>query len=308
MWGCFLSHCIALLVATFAPNIYDMEFDKQYYEAREAAFKWLNRDADKRDYKQGVDILARMRFKPLLCKRLSMHQGNDALMKILNVALRDACKACRGNKDYADEIPPELEVMDSGTHQPAKEEKEMTKEEKIATYPPTVQKVYRLFAQAYKDRDKLHKQMCKIGEDNDTTSMERRKELSARIEALSAYMDKLYTMREAFHVSNVIPTEVEIENLGKPTAAPEIQGEASSSLRNKNEDFSTMERDELAKRIHSMKTALTRKTNLLKYQVTKRLDKENDMPPCPLRTKLETQIRILEDKLYHARSAMAKFG
>ena len=114
-----------------------------------------------------------MRFKPLLCKRLSMHQGNAVLMRILDVALRDACKACRGNKDYADEIPPELEVMDSGTHQPAKEEKEMTKEEKIATYPPTVQKVYRLFAQAYKDRDKLHKQMCKIGEDNDTTSMER---------------------------------------------------------------------------------------------------------------------------------------
>lgn len=283
-----------------------MEFDKQYYEARKAAIKWLNRD--RRDYKQGVDILAAMRFKPLLCKRLSMHQGNEVLMKILNVALRDACKACRNNKEYPDEIPPELEVMDAGAHQPVQEEKQMTKEEKIATYPPTVQKVYRLFAKAYKDRDRLHKQLCGVGESNDNTSMERRKELSDKIESLTAYMDKLYTLREAFHVSNVIPTEEDINNIDAPSAAPEIEGESSSSLRNKNEDYSSMEREELAKRIHSMKTSLTRKKNLLKYQVTKRLDKENIMPPCPMRTKLETQIRILEDKLYHAKSAMAKFG
>ena len=133
-----------------------MEFDKQYYDARKAAIKWLNRD--KRDYNQGVDILAAMRFKPLLCKRLSMHQGNAVLMRILDVALRDACKACRTNKEYVDEIPPELEVLDAGTHQAVQEEKQMTEEEKVAdspieNYPPTVQKVYRLFAKAYKDRD-----------------------------------------------------------------------------------------------------------------------------------------------------------
>lgn len=285
-----------------------MEFNEQYFEARKAAVKWLNRDSWKRDYKQGVEILSKMGFKPLLCKRLSMHQGNDTLMRILDMAIRDACSAYRGKKEISDEIPPELEVMDAGAHQPVQEEKQMTKEEKIATYPPTVQKVYRLFAKAYKDRDRLHKQLCGVGESNDNTSMERRKELSDEIESLTAYMDKLYTLREAFHVSKVIPTEEDINNIDAPTAAPEIEGESSSSLRNKNEDYGSMERDELAKRIHSMKTSLTRKKNLLRYQVTKRLDKENIMPPCPMRTKLETQIRILEDKLYHAKSAMAKFG
>ena len=311
MWGCFSSHKIALSVDNFAEKQKDMEFDKQYYDARKAAIKWLNRD--KRDYKQGVDILAAMRFKPLLCKRLSMHQGNAVLMKILNVALRDACKACRSGKEYVDEIPPELEVLDAGTHQPVEEEKQMTEEEKVAdspieNYPPTVQKVYRLFAKAYKDRDKLHRQLCGVGENNDNLSMERRKELSDKIEALTAYMDKLYTLREAFHVSNAIPTEDDINNLGSPSEAPEIEGEASSSLRQKNEDYSSMERDELAKRIHSMKTAITRKQNMLRYQVQKKMDKDNPMPPCPMRTKLETQVRILEDKLYHAKSAMAKFG
>lgn len=308
MWGCFLSHSIALLVAIFATNIFIMEFNEQYFKARAAAVKWLNRESRRRDYKQGVDILAAMGFKPLLCKRLSMHQGNDTLMRILNVALRDACKAYRGKKEYKDEIPPELEVMDAGTHQPVKEEKKMTKEERIATYPPTVQKVYRLFAQAYKERDKLHKQMCNVGESNDNTSMERRKELSEKIDSLTAYMDWLYSMREAYHVSEIIPTEEEIGKTDAPQKAPEIPGESSSSLRNKNEDYSSMERDELAKRIHSMKTSLTRKQNMLKYQVPKKLDKENNMPPCPMRTKLETQIRIIEDKLYHARAAMAKFG
>ena len=43
-------------------------------------------------------------------------------------------------------------------------------------------------------------------------------------------------------------------------------------------------------------------------KVQKKMDKDNPMPPCPMRTKLETQVRILEDKLYHAKSAMAKFG
>lgn len=284
-----------------------MDLNEQYYEARKAAVKWLNRDSWKRDYKQGVEILSKMGFKPLLCKRLSMHKGNDALMRILDMTLRDAC-AYRKDKDYVDEIPPELEVMDAGSHQPVKEEKEMTKEEKIATYPPTVQKVYRLFAKAYKDRDKLHKQLCGIGESNDTTSMERRKDLSDRIESLTAYMDNLYVLREAYHDSGIIPTDEDIDNLEAPTSAPEIQGESSSSLRTKNEDYAVMERDELAKRIHSMKTTITRKRNMLRYQKPKKMDKDNYMPPCPLRTKLETQIRILEDKLYHAKAAMAKFG
>ena len=292
-----------------------MEFDNQYYKAREAAGAWLNKEPRHRNYQSGIEILERMRFKPLLCRRLRMHPENALTRNILTQALRDGANVCRNpsNPKYADTIPAELEVADGGAHQSVSEEKRVTVEMPSGNYPKNVQTVYRWFAKAYKERDQLHRELRGVGETNDSLSMERRKELLGRIDYLSDYMDRLYQMREAYQRSGIVPTDDELEAASPNQKATEpepavIQGEASSSLRKKSEDFSSMGRDELTRRIHSLRTGLTKKTNMLRYQKEGKKDKENPMPPCPKRTKIETQVRILEEKLYQARTALALLG
>ena len=294
-----------------------MEFDNNYFTVREQAIRWLNRDVSKRDFAQGLSILERMRFKPLLCRRLRMHKESPTTMAILTAALRDGANFYRNpdNPKYADGIPAELEVEESGTHQDVATEADITVSEKKkpGNYPPNVAKVYKWFADAYNLRDRLHRDLRGIGEGNDAQSMARRKDLATRIDNLSARMDRLYMLREAYHDSGIIPTDEQLAELAPnapaPAApAPVIEGESSSSLRKKDEDFASMGRDELMRRAHSMKTAITRKRNMLLYQATSKKAKENPMPLCPRRTKIEAQIRILEEKLYHARSCLAKFG
>lgn len=295
-----------------------MDFDKQYFEARAAAVAWLNKSPRHRSYALGLDILERMRYKPLLCRRLRMHQENSTLKKYLTQALSDGVNVYRNptNKRHEDVVPAELEVMDAGIHQGVKEEvgTAATGESEIAIdkYPRNVQTIYRWFAKAYKERDRLHREMAGVGESNDTTSMSRRKELSDRINELSAWMDTLYHYREAYHDSGIIPTDEDMERLRQekevPPTTKTIPGEKESSLYKKNEDFATMGRDELAKRVRSLQTTLTRKRNQLLYQTDGKQDKSNPMPPCPKRTKLEAQVRILDEKLYQAKTALAKFG
>lgn len=294
-----------------------MEIDNNYYAEREQAIRWLQRDANKRDFAQGLSILERMRFKPLLCRRLRMNKECPTTVAILTAALRDGVNFYRNpsRPKYADVIPAELEVEESGMHQDVATEAGITVAEKKTSgnYPPNVAKVYKWFADAYNMRDRLHRDLRGIGEGNDAQSMARRKDLATRIDNLSARMDRLYMLREAYHDSGIIPTDEELAELA-PNApapaspAPVIEGESSSTLRKKDEDFASMGRDELMRRIHSMQTAITRKRNMLLYQATSKKAKENPMPLCPRRTKIEAQIRILEEKLYHARSCLAKFG
>lgn len=303
-----------------------MEFNEAYFKEREEAIKWLNRDPRKRDYAAGVAILGRMGFKPLLHRRLSMHQGNPSLMAILDKALRDSCNVYRNpqNPKYADAIPAELEVMDAGTHQEPKEEKatvENASEEdgdespKFAAYPETVKTVTRWFAKAYKLRAATHRHLREIGVNNDDTSIARRKQLSDQINALSDYMDRLFPLKAAYDRHGTIPTKEEVDAIGPMDAprnavqaAPEKVDDSDSSFTKKGEDFASMSKEDLQRRKHSTRTLLMRKKNKLLYQSTSKQEKENPMPFSPERTKIEVQVGLLQDKLYNIDKALARFG
>lgn len=311
-----------------------MEFNEEYFKAREEAIKWLNVEPRYRNYASGVAILGRMGFKPMLHRRLSMHQGNPTLLVILDQALRDSCNIYQAPNDpyYADTIPAELEVMDAGTHQAPKEEKEATEgccdtatngtgEEggdespKFAAYPETVKTVIRWFAKAYKLRAATHRHLREIGVNNDDTSIARRKQLSDQINALSDYMDRLYPLKSAYNRHGTIPTTEEVDAIGPMDAqrnavqaSPEKVDDSDSSLTKKGEDYSTMSKEDLQRRKHSTRTLLKRKKNMLLYQSNSKQDKENPMPFSPERTKIEVQVGLLQDKLYNIDKALARFG
>ena len=311
-----------------------MEFNETYFKARAEAIKWLNVEPRYRDYASGVAILGRMGFKPLLHRRLSMHQSNPTLLVILDQALRDSCNIYQAPNDpyYADTIPAELEVMDAGTHQAPKEEKEATEgccdtatngtgdedgneSPKFAAYPETVKTVTKWFSKAYKLRAAMHRHLREIGNNNDDTSVARRKQLSDQINALSDYMDKLFPLKAAYDRHGTIPTKEEVDAIGPMEAQrnavqadPEKVDDSDSSLKNKNEDFSSMSKDDLRRRKHSTRTLLMKKKNQLLYQSNSIQEKENPMPFSPERTKIEVQVGLLQDKLYNIDKALARFG
>ena len=298
-----------------------MDFNDDYFKARAEAVKWLNRDVARRNYADGVAILGRMGFKPMLQRRLSMHQGNLVLMAALDKALRDGCNYYRNPKNpkYADTIPPEVEVVDGGTRQQPSEDKaaaeEDTDTDKFRSYPETVRTVVRWYAKAYKLRAVTHRHLRAVGEGNDAASCDRRKQLSDQVSALTDYMDRLYPLKKAYDRHGTVPTKEEVDAIGpmedqrnEVRPKPEKVADGDSSMKLKGEDFSSMTKEQLRTRKHSTRTSLVRKQNQLLYQSTSRQEKENPMPFGPARTKLEVQVELLKDKLYNIDKALALFG
>lgn len=293
-----------------------MEFDKQYFEARDKAFKWLDKDYQQRDFNEGISLLEKMRFKPLLCTRLKMHGDTGISRRNLVSAIRDAVKFY--NAEHLaknDFVPAELLNEESVPKMPVKDEAEkLNKDTKeFGSYPESIRILIRRYSEAYKERAITHRRLMDVGEENDPASCQKRKDLSDNIESLTKYMDALYPLRERFEKEHIVPTIEEINGIEQVKAetskkqAPE-HDISNSSFRIKDEDFEHMTIDVLKKRRHTIKSALVKKQNLLQYQVEKKLDKPHLMPDCPLRTKLEAQVKILTEKMYKADKALAKFG
>ena len=307
-----------------------MDFDESYFKAREDAVRWLRRDYDKRDYAEGIALLERMRFKPLLTHRLKQCASHPPMMRVLVQAVTDGVNFYRNPKSpkFADTIPAEVEEATGGMLPPSPEEEETEEDghpsnpnpqsSHPSPYPDNVRRVVKWYADAYKRRDRLHREMRAVGEGNDTESMARRKVLSERIDMLTDYMDTIYPLKEAYHADGTVPTEEQMADIGTydvwearhaPTGTDGTAGsEQAASFRNKEEDFASMGIEELRKRRNSIRTMLVRKQNQLLYQSYSRQEKENPMPDSPERIRLEKQVRVLQDKLYHADKAMAKFG
>ena len=63
------------------------------------------------------------------------------------------------------------------------------------------------------------------------------------------------------------------------------------------ENLSAVDTETLRIRRKSLVTGRTRKENLLKYQTSNKQKKENPMPDCPKRVKLERQIEKLTERI-----------
>lgn len=293
-----------------------MEFDSQYFAAREEGIRWLRRDYDRRQWSVGLSILERMRFKPLLFHRLQMRGETPITKRVLVAAVRDGANVYRnpGNPKYADGIPADLEVETAGVT--TVENTEEPSVENQDNVPLPVRKLLRWFAQAYKRRAVVHRELRSIGERNDATSMARRSGLSSVITALSDYMDALYPLRAAWEEHQIVPTDSQLSEIGsfdtvwqRMNAAPKEEApKPEPKTVSKKEDFGSMKREELLVRKHSIRSMIKRKENQLLYQSNSSKDKENPMPFSPARTKLEVQVRILKDKLYEVDKALAQFG
>ena len=198
-----------------------MLFDKNYFEAREAAVKWLRRDPQRQDYAEGVALLERLKFKPLLAHRLRIGTGNPMMHRFLVQALTDGVNVYRNptSPRFADTIPAEVEEATSGTMPPPAEpvapvQQELQSGRQASSFPGTVRTIMKWYSDAYRRRDRLHREMRALGENNDPTTMARRKALSDRINSLTDYMDEVYPLRESYDTLNQIPSTEAIDAIG----------------------------------------------------------------------------------------------
>ena len=302
-----------------------MEFDESYFKARADAVKWLKRAPERRDFNEGVALLDRMRFKPLLTHRLKLCSANPVMRRVLVQAVTDGINVYRNpsSPKFADTIPAEVEEATSGTLPPSPEEEEDTdpsndtaESPKFAAYPDTIRQVVKWYSDAYKRRDRLHRELRSVGEGNGATLMARRKALSDLINMLTDYMDELYPLKEDFDTTGTVPDEERLTAIGSfdlwssrhASGSAEPSSAKAASFRKNGEDFSAMSAAELRSRRRNIRTQLVKKQNRLLYQTDGRQEKENPMPHCPERVRIERQVAALKEKLYQADMALAKLG
>ena len=294
-----------------------MKLTKEYFEAREAAMKWLSREPGRRSYDEGVRILTRSGYKSNVASLLSRKGELGWTMEKLSLCLRELIQVYYDPSDprFDNKVADVDDLNDrSGKTVSAKETdmvmKESVKPEKMRQMPEVIQAVTRAFADAFKQRAKLHRRRAALDESNDASVKKERARLSAEMDALTEYMDALWPLREAYDKQGVIPSKEQLAAIGKRKGAKskgqgakDMEQEAGNTNRASLDGVST---DKLKTRRKSVVTMLTRKRNMLVYQQDTKGEKENPMPECPKRVKIERQMTELTDELTRIDYELAK--
>ena len=286
-----------------------------FIKHRQAAIDWLN---GKRDFDADIGVLEESKFKPGVVAKLKRDgiNGREAkarlvyLMRSLVQAWTMPDDQLNDNTDPATGVDaseePTIFTDSSDAYINMAIEKLMVDPE---AYPKRIASVIREYADAYKKRDILHKQLADLPEDNDEATVAKRKELSDEIKAKTELMERMYPLYEKFQSLNEDISEEDIQSLEQPTDDNESNDEKDSSVNEPgvgNLDGRTKE--ELQKIRKSVATKIGRAKNMLEYQQETKAETPNPMPESPKKVKYETKIANLTKKLEQIDYAIAKLG
>lgn len=280
----------------------------RFIQFRQKAIDWLNSD---RNFNTGIQLLEESKFKPGVVAKLKKHGENGPeAKKRLKFLVNELVKAWIMPEQALTDNAPELgDFTDTDLK---KQEGHSDKDalslvdaykalsEQERQYPETVAQVIRRYADAYKQRDILHKKMADMPEDNDEATVSARKQLSDQIAALSDEMEFLYPKYIAFTENGEVPTEEELKQL---VDKQEDVDKAKTEV-----DYSSLSKEELQKMRKSVATKILRARNMLEFQQESKADKPNPMPECPKRVKYETKIANLTEELEKIDYAIAALG
>lgn len=232
-----------------------MEINQAYIEARREGIDWLN--SSRRDFRQGVNILQKSGYKPIAVGKMARigekphtrekllyemrqmikvwYNPNDP--RFADVDLDDDAKV---GEDGGSEAVPETVAQNILTEAAADLQRE---EDEQPAYPPQIAKVIHTFAERYKQRSILYRQMQALGETNTTEVMKQRKDLVARIGALSDNMKLLAAIRDSYE-KRIAVTEEEID---AALAEPVVEEEKPKEDDDDETDISSLSIEELKK-------------------------------------------------------------
>ena len=286
-----------------------------FIKHRQAAIDWLN---GKRDFDAGINVLEKSKFKPGVVARLKRDgvNGREAKARLVHI-MRSLVQAwampddqLNDNTDPSTGVDaseePTIYTDSSDAYINMAVEKLMVDPE---AYPKRIAAVIREYADAYKKRDILHKQLADLPEDNDEATVAKRKELSDEIKAKTELMERMYPLYEKFQSLNEDISEEDIQSLENPTDDTQSIDEKDSSVIEPgvgNLDGRT--KDELQKIRKSVATKIGRAKNMLEYQQETKAETPNPMPESPKKVKYETKIANLTKELEQIDYAIAKLG
>ena len=286
-----------------------------FIKHRQAAINWLN---GKRDFDSGIKVLEESKFKPGVVAKLKRvgEKGPEAKARLVYL-MRSLVQAWAMPEEVAnDNIDPAtgVDVNEETTIYTDSSEAYINMAiEKLTVdpeaYPKRIASVIREYADAYKRRDILHKQLADLPEDNDEATVAKRKELSDEIKAKTELMERMYPLYEKFQSLNEDISEEDIQSLEQPTDDNESNDEKDSSINEPgvgNLDGRTKE--ELQKIRKSVATKIGRAKNMLEYQQETKAETPNPMPESPKKVKYETKIANLTKELEQIDYAIAKLG
>lgn len=288
-----------------------MTLNKEYFDAREQAMEWLAKDAHRRDFNEGVDILIKSGFKTNVAVKLRHHGQQPWTVEKLHYCLREMIQMYYAPDDPKYEDVPDPDILNhesTATLTPEKSKSlidQVTDKKKFESMPEIIQIIIRTFGDSYKRRAILHRKMSELAEDNTPELMHERAALSEQIDMLSELMDQLNKYKEAYDADGTLPN---LDNVKSDISAAEKKPETKSNKDIDAEAIAKMDAKQLQTRHHSIVNQITRKENQIKYQSMSKKEKENPMPDCPKKLKLEKQISNLSAELEKVDYALAKFA
>lgn len=287
-----------------------------FIKHRQAAINWLN---GKRDFDSGIKVLEESKFKPGVVAKLKRvgEKGPEAKARLVYL-MRSLVQAWAMPEEVAnDNIDPATgvdanEVMT--IHTDSSEAYLNMAIEKLTedpeAFPKNIASVIRDYADAYKQRDALHKQLVALPEDNAEETVARRKELSDAIKAQSELMERLYPLYEKYQslqqdISDYDLKSIQAADGDAQSVEDSDNADGSDSA---DENLEGKSKEELQKIRKSVATKISRAKNMLEYQQETKAETPNPLPESPKRLKYETKIANLTKELEQIDYAIAKLG
>lgn len=287
-----------------------------FIKHRQAAIDWLN---GKRDFDAGIKVLEESNFKPAVVAKLKRVgvNGTEAKARLVYL-MRSLVQAWAMPEDAAVDNTDPVTGLDadedtaivtdsSDAYINQAIEKLMVDPE---AYPKRIASVIREYADAYKKRDMLHKQLAELPEDNAGETMAKRKALSDDIAAKTELMERMYPLYEKYQSLQQDISDEDLQSI--EAAADDTQSvEDSDKADGSNptdENYEAKTKEELQKIRKSVATKIGRAKNMLEYQQETKAELPNPMPESPKRVKYETKIANLTKELEQIDYAIAKLG
>lgn len=262
----------------------------KFINYRDRAIAWLNSD---RDFHKGIALLEESQFKPGVVRKLRMDGASGQasaqrlyhlIMQLVN-AWSMTEQQLNDNTDPVTGIPADERAITDTT-----KDKRFTQivleAENNEKVEPRIRELITRYANAYRQRDKLHRQLASMAEDNDEKTMQQRKMLIGLIDQFTEVMELCYPAIEKY-INLGIASEEEIKR-----ADQKVEVEISEQY-----EFDNMSLDELKKFHKNLKIRIIRTRNMLEYQQDAKAEKPNPLPQSPRRLRYEERLKRFKKQL-----------
>lgn len=262
-------------------------------ELRNQVSAWLN--SKNEDFQEGLALLQQSGYKPNVTTFL-LRQGESAFTRSkLRNELSGYLRYFRNPSSAIHEDIPSGNIIKEVENQ-----WRVIREAEIQEYPDIVKKAWYEYSDLYTQRSVLHKQLKEVGESNDTQSMNKRKGVKTVMEAISRRIEELWKAIDEYKRTNVLPDGSLFAETFNPEEIHLVIEKKVPELPDTAAELTALKRN--------LQSKLTKHSNKLLYQSTKKMDTHNPLPEGPDRIKTEKYVSELKEQIEQVNLKLAQLA